>query len=128
MKEITLEQLSVYLPYKLQLKSISSDLINIMNGEVLDWLITRKDSTILPILRPLTDLTKEIEMDGTKLIFSNFYLSKMELQTIEKCIEMKLDLLDFISAKVYLKLLQHHFDIYNLIEQGLAIDINTLNN
>ena len=33
----------------------------------------------------------------------------------------------WLSYAVFVKLLEWHFDVFSLIEQGLAIDINTLN-
>lgn len=80
-----------------------------------------------PILRPLSDLTKEIEVngelhqmwllapncehyDGTQLINRNGY--KFEIE------ELKYSTIQ--------TMLRFHFDIFGLIENGLAVDINTL--
>ena len=79
-----------------------------------------------PIYRPLSDLTKEITHKGERKVLLN-------------------QLLDSEIIKFYLKdgggfdckmlrygdiemLLQHHFDINGWIEQGKAIDVNTLEN
>lgn len=97
-------------------------------------------SEIEIILRPLSDLKKEIEHNGEKFVPYN------ELDKIKKDVEVyrpinfnsPIELLintDDYSQEIDLydgyliiqKLLEWHFDIFGLIESGLAIDINTLN-
>lgn len=109
-----------------------------------------------PILRPMSDLLLEIEHKGEKfipieklrelycedserdnggyffeqLVFKDkeffiytddrFYTSDYHYQTHES-IGYELSIL------IYNKLLEWHFDVNDLIEDGLAIDINTLN-
>lgn len=66
------------------------------------------------ILHPL-DLTKEIEHNGEKFVpRDKFYGNPLDFKIREN------------SYDVVQKLLEWHFDIYNLIEKDLAIDINTL--
>jgi len=77
------------------------------------------------ILRPMSDLEKKIEHNGKSLIFSNFFLSKTELVTIKKCLNFKLNLLDYISVSVFNRLCEYHFDVFGLIPRGLALDYNT---
>lgn len=75
------------------------------------------------VLRPLSDLTKEIEHNGEKFV---------PLYRLIK--EDKAFTNDFIYAfgyeelkvSVYELLLEWHFDIYGLIKQYLAVDINAL--
>jgi len=98
---------------------------------------------IKPILRPLSDLTKEIEVNGEKFvpskILENQYLSTSFWGTNSigsgiLGVDGKMKNLCFIDNEIigecpymiYEKLLSWHFDIYGLIENGLAIDINTL--
>jgi len=84
---------------------------------------------IKPILRPLSDLTKEIEVNGIKMnplinLHSQGYnMNFDEEYTFEEFI--KGDILNNSYGFIEL-LLKWHFDIYGLIENGLAIDINTL--
>ena len=79
-----------------------------------------------PILRPLSDLTKEIEVNGEK------FLPLDELAIIEEVVCLQYSTEFFETSIKYLpnwiieKLLEWHFDIYELIEKGLAIDINTI--
>ncbi len=104
-----------------------------------------------PILRPLDDLSKEIENKGElfvpidKLIefivpirFKEDY-TKSNYKTC--CDSVRSDLKSFVYAEnkeygilsltenlfIMGKLYEWHFDVEGLIKQGLAIDINTLN-
>lgn len=91
---------------------------------------------IKPILRPLSDLTKEIAHNGETFCPLNI-LSRM-YKTGWKWLPNELHL--FASwddhnkhyrsptLEMYQKLYEWHFDVFGLIEKGLAIDINTLNN
>ena len=91
-------------------------------------------------LRPLSDLTKEIEHNGERFvpidelwgqtlgeIDSNTYddyFFNPDLKTTWICKENVLQL-EWIVVE---KLFEWHFDVFGLIGSGLAIDINTLNN
>ena len=73
-----------------------------------------------PILRPLSDLTKDI--------IDEMQESYCFDPTIEKWTEfdsMCDDPVYWSYSDVQI-LLKHHYDIFNLIENNLAIDINTL--
>ena len=72
-----------------------------------------------PILRPLSDLTKEIEVNGEKFVPENL-IDGTDLRWL------LVNDIDEIKLYTYNLLLYWHFDIYGLIEAGLAIDINTL--
>jgi len=87
---------------------------------------------IKPILHPLSDLTKEIEVNGEKFVpltellrLSNFDVEKMDYKE-------QLEFIDSFTNTLFMtfddgqKLLEWHFDIYGLIPSDLAIDINTL--
>lgn len=91
------------------------------------------DDETLPILRPLSDLTKEIEVNGKKIIpcnlifpcdyldnefdiFSYQYAEALQKEKLNCC-------LDYNQWNL---LFEWHFDVFGLIEKGLAIDINTL--
>lgn len=84
-----------------------------------------------PILRTLSDLTKEIEHKGEKFVpidelnnigddecnRYNDYFSEENISDVNWLLE------PFI---IFQKLIEWHFDIANLIPVGEAIDINTL--
>lgn len=78
---------------------------------------------IFPIMHSLSNLTKEIEHNGEKfvplyeliILDKAFTTSYIEMFGIEECKY-------FIIEKLY----EWHFDIYGLIEKGLAIDKNKI--
>lgn len=182
-KELTLEHLSGYLPYglKAEMLDYKSDYVGRQYDVIIgvhqwskngDWcLLTDGGSKpsfnhIKPILRPLTDLTKEIEVNGEKFV-PIIELAKISEKRFSKLIEceenesgyfvgfigtdeQRFSFVYFHKTKSFLlhssittsignsvypanqlemfnKLYEWHFDIHNLIEQGLAIDYNTLN-
>ena len=92
-------------------------------------------SACFPILRPLSDLTKHCEdlvfvplvkymTDYCNIEVFDFDENNIEDQ--EKVILNCLTLYEMRTQKELEFLYNHHFDIHGLIEQGLAIDINTL--
>ena len=91
----------------------------------------KNEYSYTPILRPLSDLTKEIEHNVEKLV-PIVELAKMRSSIVENVIPMAFEAIkrDIKSKRLpfdmVLKLIEWHFDIANLIESGEAIDINTL--
>jgi len=71
-------------------------------------------------LHPLSDLTKVIEVNGEKFVPSTLGLNL----PLDNLISEEILKLKYTTVQ---KLLEWHFDIHGLIENGLAIDINTLN-
>jgi len=126
--KLELKHLAAYLPYDLKyqlygnfpikegVENIVEDIrvIDLKNiQKVLDW------ATCKPILRPLSDLNKEIT-HGEKTFNPKFVIDmafpgeRMGLNPATW------------SHRVITKLQEWHFDVFGLIENGLAIDINTL--
>lgn len=174
MEKLELQHLAPYLPYELRMKydnnflSPSERLLDIENYNFLTGLAK-------PILRPLSDLTKEISHDGEKFVpiielykiargrYKDSIVKYWELLSSNSIkVEME-GHLNYIFSLVYSdcdmrlgigfnfelystdlrndnpsnivvqccnilieKLFEWHFDVFGLIEQGLAIDINTL--
>jgi hypothetical protein len=78
---------------------------------------------IKPILRPLSDLNKIIEINGEVFVPT----SKMTLDAdldLDAYERSYVNLDEFLDN--YFLLLSWHFDIFGLLEQDLAVDINTL--
>lgn len=122
--ELTLKELAPYLPYGLK---VFSNKIETLTGiecakvKVREFDMFFPIENCKPILRPLSDLTKEIEYKGAKLVPQS-KLSHLDLEwliTSENLI-MKTNYEDV------LQLFEWHFDIFGLIEADLAIDINTI--
>lgn len=124
-------------------------------GEI-DGFLWRNDMTyvnfhlgILPILRPLLDLVRDIEINGEKFVpiesfdwgclnvdyslqSGKIYFYSDEdwnpkTEEYTKAFAM-IDFEDnrFIEWHIMEKLIEWHFDVFGLIDQGLAIDISTL--
>lgn len=77
---------------------------------------------IKPILRPLFDLTKEIEYNGEK------FIPYHKLGNRPNLLDYRIDEIDFNRLPYDLIQILHswHFDTQGLIEAGLAIDKNTI--
>ena len=84
------------------------------------------------LLRPLSYLTKEIEVNGEKFVpmreiyifIGGGYSSYKAFMS--NCYPDFMTPLIGLSYNIIQKLYEWHFDISGLIEKGLAIDINTL--
>ena len=138
------EFLAMSLPYNLKIKHFDANResehickievwhneeVTISDGEY-EYDLLLKD--ILPILHPLSDLTKEIEHKGEKFVplhrlleNNNFDLSKMsedEIMSFQKPFMMS-ELIILNDLPLYL---EWHFDIADLISKGEAMDVNTL--
>ena len=80
------------------------------------------------ILRPLSDLTNEIDVNGEKFVpYDNL---KSEYTTIiafsDAINKVKESRINEVRYGFIQKLLEWHFDVFWLIEQGLAVDYNSL--
>jgi len=123
MKKLELKHLGPYLPYGLETKYELCKVIDSLNNrqnEIRDKLLTTENVDFVlryckPVFRPLSDLTKEIEVNGEmiKPIIAN---PKLPIQEY-------LHQISYFDMQVLFEL---HFDVFGLIDEGLAIDINTL--
>lgn len=122
--KLEIKHLAGYLPYGL--KGIYSGRETEIEFISKDGLLTNDSfqhhlnySEFKPILRPLSDLTKDIEVNGEKFVPSIKVYGLIDIYDFSDIKE-----LSFETAE---QLLEWHFDIYGLIDSGLAIDINKLN-
>lgn len=82
---------------------------------------------LLICLRPLSDLKKEIEHNGEKFVPIEWLQDKFYTLTLDKQCEMIIEDERWINQCDYILiqyLLEWHFDIYGLIDQNLAINLN----
>ena len=70
-----------------------------------------------PILRPLSDLTKG---DWDKIFTTDDIDDILTIFQSDK----SMDCVEYYLVNI---LLSYHFDIFGLVEEGLALDINTIN-
>lgn len=125
------EFLAISLPYKLRVNI--HHLTNMIFGSV--W-YTREfeDREIIskPILHPLTDLTKEIEHNGEVFVPTTRLKLLYEFESDNVCeIRMYINSgwtssISELPLDIVLQLISWHFDLFNGIESGEAIDVNTL--
>lgn len=140
---LTLEHLAPRLPYGLKLHTKFEEigtlngLYNVVEKPVSMFDVVKSASSKLedvkPILRPLSDLTKLIEHRGEKFIpiddLGNITTLDYEdgvLRQAEVDGEMYETEIKYLCYAQVQDLYKWHFDTDNLIEQGLAIDVNTL--
>jgi hypothetical protein len=114
--KLELKDLAPYLPYGVQYKD-NKNIVKILKS--LDAVILMADfghgdaqefKELKPILRPLSDLQNE---EYENKIFNREYI-------IDKEADSELGYYEWCY------LFKNHFDVFGIIEKGLAIDINTL--
>jgi hypothetical protein len=139
--KLELKHLAAYLPYELSgiIKANNSE----MNKKIkLDLrtcaVLFDFDSkfNFKPILRPLSDVTKEIEINGEKFVpievLANIAIEKLPKAMYERA---KKDILEYIKSgnllmlpyKIIEKLISWHFNVFNLPE-NLFINYSDINN
>ena len=141
MEELELYKLSYYLPHviecvtddgfrgvliQLALKEVDFDFqVKLADGNNFQC---RYTEGVKPILHPLSDLKVEINHNGeiftpNNWIHENYIGAKYDddLKTL-----FGFKTYQHLPFALFQKLLEWHFDIFNLIDKGLAIDINTL--
>lgn len=140
---LELKHLAPYLPYRL--KGIAQyenytgeieEIISLRVGEIETNFDSITYDSFKPILRPLSDFIEEIECNGQKFIPVEilFSVENDELQDFkdfgkipeywQDAVKIKPKWYDYYQVEF---LFEWHFDVFGLIEKGLAIDINTLN-
>ena len=140
--KLTILEVSAYLPYDLWMKYFpktsftenvkllgihtNNEYVYIGGSRIADG---TNLSYVKPYLRPLSDLTKEIEHNGRKFIpidwLENEYFN-LDLHEQAQTLVSDSRWLNHCNYLLIRHLLEWHFDIENLIERGLAIDLNTL--
>lgn len=107
--------------YLRKIKGCSGDIISFKGNNNL------QDLELKLILRPLSDLTKEIEHNGEKFVPLDYNAFKTDRNHL---IDFQNKYAHYKSVKygIIERLLEWHFDIFRLIEKGLAVNINTLKN
>jgi len=136
--ELTIKHLAAYLPYGLVLYG-ASDLweIDILGKEniciknaVHKQIISLEDlkCNYSPILRPLSMLDKEIEVNGERFIPIDWFEEKYYTLSLHKECERLLEedgykWINHMSYLLIIHLLEWHFDIFGLIDVGLAVEM-----
>lgn len=138
--KLELKHLTAYLPYKLkcQWNNIPYELISLRSNDrsqLIDFYTDEvygvKLEFIKPILRPLSDLTKEIKHNEKKikvypLLFVDHFPGFSDINEADYFIRNPERLDTCYPLQFWNLLFEYHFDVYGLIKARLAIDINTL--
>ena len=123
------EFLAMSLPYRLKIDIIYHNGSN--DSKSTNLIATDLDREIeyeiIPILRPLSYITKPIEHNGEKFIPINKLKTYFGWAYLWGCYKKRETINVYAIPYACLsKLIEWHFDIAGLIEKGEAIDINTL--
>ena len=151
MKTIELKHLAPYLPYNLKFRQrvrkptspvayyYKNRLMTVGN---IEWLLTSEIQK--PVLRPLSDLTNDEYHLKIKSWFINHAENDVQITTYDNGNYIGLTATYKMMGDVFTdiiinaggindtdywlveNLLKNHFDVFGLIEKGLAIDINTI--
>ena len=144
--ELEAKHLAPYLPYGLKLQYIVRE--NVKQTGIMKSISHNESEThptrvsiefnneehiwmFKPILRPLSDLNKQIKRDENLLVTPSRAFSLVKDEEGNWCDEFSADYGESPTAKVDVTqmnfwLFEYHFDVFGLIKAGLAIDINTL--
>ncbi len=146
MEKLELKHLAAYLPYRLKCNVMGEfiddydepkvpkifEIVGLNEGYVEYYeegrTITEQCvfSDCFPLLRPISDLTKEIEVNDRKIIpIKGMFLPCGERKILtDWSNENKCWLGEQMSYLVYAHLFEMHFDLFNLIENKIALNIN----
>lgn len=142
MEKLELKNLAPYLPYGLmvQYEGAKKYEVILLESKTLQIRVSRfpyrlrfSFSEIKPILRPLSDLTKEIEVNGEKFVPYDYFYDDPENDWFDGNVwlnymfEGNIDKTDlnFIPYYIVQKLLEWHFNIFDLPE-NLYVNYNNI--
>lgn len=134
MDKLTLQHLAPYLPYEPSMQVMredgSADNITLNPSKIILIVNGYYCGTEKLILRPLSELTKEIEHNGEGFVPAEYLTAQYgSYSTVCEWIYLYRRGVKDISEAPYVvlkKLFEWHFDVFGLIESGLAIDINSI--
>jgi hypothetical protein len=142
-KELTIEHLAAYLPYILTVKKnkchhILEGLTGRNYAETRNGMLVTKEqiTNVIPLLRPLSQLTETIEHGGKRFIPLDWIHDNTPIKAV-LCTDTKGRVglwCDNIKSSHYnawphslvRTLLHMHFDVYGLIDSGLAEPIPSI--
>lgn len=108
-----------------RINKISNEIVYLSNGLHENQVLFSNFQIDYKIVKhPLSDLTKEIEVNGEKFVpIEKISIHLFDIDTRNYILDGHTNAMPFWVIKM---LLEWHFDIYGLIENDLAIDINAL--
>lgn len=136
MEKLELKYLAAYLPYGLRVTKDDWNktfVVTVADEVTTDTLATTLKYVLRtqakPILRPLSDLTKEIEVNGEKFVPMDKLYAMSDYSEFMESIQE--DVYEMNTPfrwpyEIVQKLFEWHFDVFDLLSNKLAIDINTI--
>ena len=138
--KLELRRLAPYLPYKLKVTFEADEYQHEMVGlcicsQGVDIISPYGDfgkanaEDVIPILRPLSDLDNHLRNEFEKLDRGYAYDKiAVDLFCEENGVDEYIENIDLKSLpyECVEYMFEHHYDVFSLIDQDLAIDINTL--
>jgi len=133
-REIKITELAAYLPYATQIISDYDRATTVLDGKMLTEKHYNKYFNVLgykPILRPLKEAIVPYDLiqtgtDGYKepndLLVDENGMVAMDFQAGGATISWPIYNMQLFMQELF----EQHFDVYGLIDAGLAIDVNTL--
>lgn len=135
--KLTIKELAPYLPYRLKCiwNTETYELHGVLANDKCKLMDICDDTIygcgikfIKPLLFPLSSLTKEIEVNGERFV----PIKKLFGEDSDGSMLLWLENIHAMFCRFdytisyYNKLLEWHFDVFGLIERGLAIDKTTI--
>lgn len=143
--KLELHHIAPYLPYELEILDTIEEIKGVLCGinmNTVSYLwgdneinLSAMIDSVKPLLKPLSDLTKEIEHNGERFFPINKIIEMTNRPVLSFGEEAYKDAVNsfmrdiksrLTPIKYYEKLLEWKFDVFNLIPNNLAIDINTI--
>jgi hypothetical protein len=148
--KLEVKHLAPYLPFKLKAEMVDykSDYVGKKYDEIIGFHQWDKTGSLWcaltvggskpnfqqlkPLLRPLSDITKRINFNGDYLVFleviESDYLQDKDSQYLNYLSNYWIGKINSKNISLFQAemLFKWHFDVFGLIEKGLAVDINTL--
>jgi hypothetical protein len=138
MKQLKPEHIAPYLPYEIKVKGKNSNEIaevqslspNVNGLKLTNNRYHEDIENFVLVLRPLSDLTKEIEYGDESFIPLEYLKEKVSVCDAERDFldfyedNKNPDKIKFAPYTIMQKLFEWHIDVFELIDEGLAVDYN----
>jgi len=118
--KLTIKHLAPYLPYGLKSKGFYPDKSVLIRPITINNIMTYVDGDInaKPILRPIIDFYEDIDGLSLSDMITHGYHNEFWWEA-----NFDVNQLRYLDC---IRLIEKHADVFGLIKEGLAIDINTL--
>ncbi len=133
--QLEIKHLAPYLPFGVKVRVLREDNeydIFGLTPSQLTLFASNYHFEFKPILRPISDLNKQVEIEGKLITPIEMVLPYvadippflLEDERERLMLRLRLGMIDGIFYAQIQRLLQMHFDIFGLIKEELALDIN----